>query len=213
MTVTMLADGGAVQALDGASVDGSLYQDVTDFARDTSWLNGVMEVFTDIGFALFALIAVIAWWRARSRGPVQVARVVTVPVVMVVAYVINTAVKNGIEQVRPCYSYPDAFRLASCDPITDYSFPSNHAAIVAAAAAALFYVGWRWGVLGTVLAVIMAFSRVYVGAHYPHDVAAGLALGALVGLIAAWLVALAAAPILRWLTRTPLRPLVAARKV
>lgn len=64
------------------------------------------------------------------------------------------------------------------------------------------------GIIAGGLAILMAFTRVYVGAHYPGDVLAGLALGGLVS-AAGWFMIV---PLLRriatWLTRTPLRPLV-----
>jgi undecaprenyl-diphosphatase len=62
----------------------------------------------------------------------------------------------------------------------NWSFPSNHAAIAAAAAMALLFVSRRLAVVAIVAAPAMGASRVWVGAHYPHDVLAGLAAGALV---------------------------------
>jgi undecaprenyl-diphosphatase len=67
----------------------------------------------------------------------------------------------------------------------------------------------RWGSVAAALAVVMAFARVYVGAHYPGDVVAGLALGAAIAAIGRlvavpWLTRVAA-----WLSRTPVRPIVA----
>jgi undecaprenyl-diphosphatase len=54
----------------------------------------------------------------------------------------------------------------------------------------------------------MGFARVYIGAHYPHDVAAGLVVGAAVSLLGY----LALRPVLGWglslLEHTPLRPLL-----
>jgi membrane-associated phospholipid phosphatase len=38
----------------------------------------------------------------------------------------------------------------------------------------------RPGAFTAIAAVLMAFARVYIGAHYPQDVLAGLVLGALV---------------------------------
>ncbi|MGH3426202.1 MAG: phosphatase PAP2 family protein, partial [Terriglobales bacterium] len=41
----------------------------------------------------------------------------------------------------------------------------------------------RWGALAAALALFLAFARVYVGVHYPTDVAGGLLIGATVGLL------------------------------
>lgn len=52
-----------------------------------------------------------------------------------------------------------------------------------AVAVGLLFVNRRLGVLATVLALLMAMTRVYVGAHFPADVLAGLVLGGLVAAI------------------------------
>jgi undecaprenyl-diphosphatase len=52
-----------------------------------------------------------------------------------------------------------------------------------AAAAGLWLVSRALGGLATIAALVMAFSRVYIAAHYPWDVAVGLLVGALVTLL------------------------------
>jgi undecaprenyl-diphosphatase len=70
----------------------------------------------------------------------------------------------------------------------------------------------RWvAVVGVVAAVMVAAARVYVGVHYPGDVVAGLALGALVAVAGAPLAQRALGPVARWVATTPLAPLVARR--
>lgn len=62
------------------------------------------------------------------------------------------------------------------------SFPSAHAANAMAAAVVLFAVGgWQRRVLW--LPVIVGYSRIYLGKHYPADVLAGFAVGFAVGLV------------------------------
>ena len=67
---------------------------------------------------------------------------------------------------------------ALIDRTSDFSFPSDHATTVGAVAAALWLANRRFGLVAGVLALLMAFSRVYVGVHYPGDVLGGLTLGA-----------------------------------
>ena len=64
----------------------------------------------------------------------------------------------------------------------------------------------------SVLAVLMAFTRVYVGAHYPGDVVAGLALGGLISTIGWFTVVRALHRVAIWLKTTPARPLVTSRR-
>jgi len=59
----------------------------------------------------------------------------------------------------------------------DFSFPSGHAAISFAAAFALSRLVPRARVVWWALAVAIAFSRIYVGVHYPLDVVAGALIG------------------------------------
>ena len=64
----------------------------------------------------------------------------------------------------------------------DHSFPSGHAATGFAGATVIGAVVPRARVPLFVLAALVAWSRVYVGVHYPLDVAAGALLGVAVGL-------------------------------
>ncbi len=69
------------------------------------------------------------------------------------------------------------------------SFPSGHSTTVFAAAVALGFIFPRARAAWLVAAVVIAASRVLVGAHYPSDVVAGAALGACVAYLLAWVFA------------------------
>lgn len=69
-----------------------------------------------------------------------------------------------------------------------FSFPSGHTAAACAAATALAGQGTGLAILVTLLAVGIAVSRIYLGAHYPLDVMAGAVLGIASGLTARLLV-------------------------
>ncbi|MFC9299474.1 phosphatase PAP2 family protein [Streptomyces sp. NPDC057011] len=172
-----------------------LYRDITDFAHSTpGWVRSVSEVWTEYGLLLFGLLFTAVWWRARTRpGPRPVALAVLAPVATAVAYVASEAVKSTVYEERPCRAVAGAAApLIRCPAPGDWSFPSNHAAIAGAAAVALALAVRRLALLAVPLALLMAFSRVFVGVHYPHDVAMGLLLG---GSLAALLVLALAGPI------------------
>lgn len=162
--------------------DDGLFLDATNLARETSWLNSASLDYSAFGVVLFGLLIVAAWWQARSAGVVAVSRVAAVPAAAVAAFLADLSVKLVVEEARPCYAFPHAFILETCPVSTDYSFPSNHTAVAVAMAASLLMVNRRLGILSVLLAVVMGVSRVYNGAHYPHDVLAAAAIG----IVAAW---------------------------
>lgn len=164
-----------------SQIDDTWYTDVTTFARDTPWLNTPMLDYSSAGMVLFAVLILAAWWIGRRSAPSVMAAAIGVPIAAATAYLINDGIKWLVSEQRPCYALPSTFLLEQCPPVEDYSFPSNHAAVAAGMAAAFFLVDRRLGLVATVAAVIMGFSRVYVGAHYPHDVLVGLLIGAVVG--------------------------------
>jgi undecaprenyl-diphosphatase len=97
-----------------------------------------------------------------------------------VAQTLSTLGKLITDRARPGLAYPDPTPLVFL-PHTA-SFPSGHAASSFACAATLARFAPRRAVAVTlyVLAALIAFSRVYVGVHYPLDVIAGAVLGVLV---------------------------------
>lgn len=171
-------------ALGGASIDGSAYTGVVRLAhRSPGWLDGLVSAWSAYGLGVFALLMIVGWWRARRVDAATAVRALAVPVVVVLAYGVDAALKLVVREDRPCRHLRTA-TLEACPAPGDWSFPSNHAAIAFAAAVALFLVSRRLGAVAAVAACAMAASRVWVGVHYPHDVVAGAAVGALVALLA-----------------------------
>jgi membrane-associated phospholipid phosphatase len=191
-----------------AGIDGGLYTDVTTFARDTGWLNSVMSVYSTIGVFLLGVLLAVVWWTARRTGGDAMARLFAAGVGVVLAVAANAGIKSLVAERRPCLTIPHSFTVGACPGPTDYSFPSNHSAIAAALAAAVFLLNRRLGLIAAALAVLEGFSRVYIGVHYPHDVIVGLLVGALVTWLAARLLLPLAVALVTRLERTPLRPLL-----
>ena len=155
-----------------------LFTRINEFAINTPWLHGPMTAYASLGLVLFAGLLVVGWWLARDRDDRVMATALLAPVGAVVAVVLQQPLIQWAGHARPFVVHPDALVLVSRS--TDPSFPSDHACVVGAVTAALFLVDRRLGAVSGVLALLMAFARVYVGAHWPADVAAGLVFGAAV---------------------------------
>nr|WP_237694920.1 phosphatase PAP2 family protein [Streptomyces sp. SID5468] len=169
-------------AFDGSQIDGGLFSEVTGWARSApGWFDTVVKDWSAYGIVIFAVFMVLAWWSARRQPPVTMARVLSAPVVVVLAYVVNDLLKSVVKEVRPCRQIPHTFHLEACAASNDWAFPSNHTVVAFSAALALFLANRKIGRVALLAAVLMGASRVWVGAHYPHDVA----VGAVVGLVLA----------------------------
>jgi membrane-associated phospholipid phosphatase len=107
-------------------------------------------------------------------------------------YLVSTLLKLAIGRPRPSQFpenglvgfHPFAFDAAFA------SFPSGHATIIGAFAIVMSLLLPKWRALFCIVAVLIGFSRVAVGAHHPSDVIAGLAIGGVLAfLVAKWFAA------------------------
>lgn len=198
--------------MNGASIDGSWFTSIAHFAGRTAWLHGPMTAYTNLSIVLLALLAAGGWWNARRTGDhAAMTAVVWTGIGTALAVAVGLASKQVFAEPRPCRALPSVHTVASCAAPTDYAFPSDHTLIAVALAVGLWFVNRGIGVVAVVIALLEAFSRVYVGEHYPHDVAASIVIGAAL-MVVGWL--LLQRPIgllLDRLERSPLRPLLTAQ--
>ncbi|MFQ5797439.1 MAG: phosphatase PAP2 family protein [Bacteroidota bacterium] len=154
------------------SVQNSLFDIVMPFLTNLDQQRPWIYLF--VGMIWIGLV-----WKGGRQG--RIVAFLLVPLIVLSDQLSSHLVKPLIGRARPCHitdglPQVEYLRLlVDCGP--GRSFPSSHA-VNSFAAAGLFsyyYQKWFWAFLS--FASVVAYSRVYVGVHYPFDALAGAAIG------------------------------------
>lgn len=143
------------------------------------------KVLSFIGGEMFSLLLVIAlvFCFRKEVGKRCACAVLT-------AGVCFPMIKNVVLRVRPYMAHPDRIKVlqvveSDADPMDivqqGYSCPSGHAATAASLFGSAAYEirkRWMW-FIAVIMPLLIGFSRIAVGVHYPTDVLAGWAIGVL----------------------------------
>jgi membrane-associated phospholipid phosphatase len=179
------------------NLDDRLFFDVNSLARHTGWLHGPMLAYAQYGVVVFGLLLFAGLLVTRHAPSPHLAGAGWASLAVLVAVAVNQPITHIVNEARPYTTHPHALLLASRS--SDLSFPSDHAVMAGAVAAGLLLVSRRLGLVATAAALLMAFVRVYVGAHYPWDVIAGLAVGVGVAILGWLLLGTPLTALTRWL--------------
>ncbi len=165
----------------------------------SSFFDAIMPALSDpkMWMIPLGLLWIVFFFRTSRKG-----RIVALCCFIVVAatdQLAATVIKPMVARVRPCnvipqthyydadqdkWIYTDKFAMTTYK--SSYSFPSNHAANMAGQAV---YWSYFYPQISPVLiasALVVGYSRIYLGYHYPSDVAAGYMLGIFIALVVAW---------------------------
>ncbi|MDR0728821.1 MAG: phosphatase PAP2 family protein [Prevotellaceae bacterium] len=155
------------------------------------WLNGAhcptmdtLMVFASGRLSWILLyIGIVFFFFSRRSWKVGLGAVVAVALTFALTDMVGNVIKHAVERPRPCIAFEGLiYSLEACSGAFR-SFISNHAANIfgTATIAALLIrnKGWTGGLYGW--AALVAYSRIYVGKHYPGDILCGAAFGVLAG--------------------------------
>lgn len=146
-----------------------------------SWLTVAMKIATFLGNGGILWLTACACLLLRQ----QTRRAALTALLSLVfsALVCNAFLKNLVERARPFNKIPGLQFLIRKPH--DFSFPSGHTSSSFAAATVFLALLPMWaGVTALLIAMTIAFSRMYLGVHYPSDVFCGMLLGVLFGIAA-----------------------------
>ena len=158
-------------------IDEGILLFIQEYIRQ-DWMDGFWKTITHLGdggifWISLALILLIPKQTRRAGVSALFAMGIG-------ALITNVAVKNIVARIRPYDTVTELILLIERQH--DFSFPSGHTCASFAAACALYRtLPRKWGIACIVLAALIAFSRLYVGVHYPSDVLGGAAVGVFAG--------------------------------
>ena len=175
--------------LDGLAVSFDL--PILDWIAANLWcpvLDTVMPIITmfgDGGIFWIAISVILLFTRKHRKTGLSMAFALSMGLL-----VCNIILKPGVARIRP-YDFQMTYFAKEIQLIAggmhDFSFPSGHTIASFEACTALMLGNKKFGIPATVLAVLIAFSRLYLYLHYPTDVITSIALGILFGVLGTWL--------------------------
>ena len=146
----------------------------------TPLLDKILAFITSLGNAgiIWIVLAVVLLILPKTRRT----GIIVAAALLMDLILCNLILKNLVARVRP-YDVNPAIAILIKKPF-DFSFPSGHTAASFAAMTALFLAKMKkaW-IAALVLAVLIAFSRLYFYVHYPTDVLGGAVVGILSGIM------------------------------
>jgi undecaprenyl-diphosphatase len=160
--------------------DTLLFQFLNHLIAHPLW-DGVMVAITTKEYWLVPLAIVWIWLVLRGGARGRAAAVILLLAVGSSDWISARVIKPGVGRLRPCYELENVRLLVPCGG--KHGFPSNHAANTFAAAMTLAYFYRRYTAVFVALSLLVGFSRIVVGVHYPGDVLGGFVLSAVIAAI------------------------------
>lgn len=166
-----------------SQMDGNILLWIQEYLRN-DFLSSILIFITHLGdqgrIWIFLSLALLISPRTRKVGFMCICALLGSLLIN------NMILKNLVGRVRP-YEVVEGLRLL-IEKQHDWSFPSGHTASSFAAAVVIVRNLPKWfGIPLMILAVLIAFSRLYVGVHYPTDVLVGLISGTAIAVLTQFL--------------------------
>lgn len=138
----------------------------------------VMPFITGKSYLIFLPLFLLFLFKDREKA--LIALVLGIVSLLIADWSANI-LKHSFERIRPCNALDGVRLLAGCGK--SFSMPSNHSVNAFAFISPLFMLlKNRMRYAFVAIAILVGFSRVYVGVHYPSDTIAGALFGVMLGI-------------------------------
>ncbi|WP_417360870.1 phosphatase PAP2 family protein [Galbibacter sp.] len=155
---------------------------------NSSW-DGFWMFMTDkwSSIPLYLVLLILCFLRLKWRKTVLI--LVIVALMVTVSDQVSNLFKYGLERLRPCHDalIEEQMRLVKSYCGGKFGYFSAHASnsfVVVTFFSLIFKGIYKW--LPFVLIIwgmVVAYSRIYIGVHYPLDVVTGITIGMLIGVL------------------------------
>lgn len=163
------------------STDRSLFLFINHLPH-SPFLNNFFGILSGVGYAgiiwMCIGLALFAWEEMKERRSLMAQLIALTGSFLLV----DIAMKNLFQRLRPQFRLPTT--VVVLDPSSSFSFPSGHATTAFAMAYVLSRYHPKWKAYYYILALLIAFSRIYLGKHYPSDIIVGMMVGTAIGICA-----------------------------
>ncbi|MGG0301591.1 undecaprenyl-diphosphatase [Bacillus albus] len=159
------------------------FRAINDLGKQYSFLNSTMIFLAEYMVYILALI-ILAYWFTGSRKSRMM--IIQAMVAFVIAEAIGKIAGKFHLNYQPFAVLPDVNKLV--DHTVDNSFPSDHTILFFSICFSFWLVRKKTGWLWLILAFCVAISRIWVGVHYPFDIAIGALIGCVSALFSYWVV-------------------------
>lgn len=151
-----------------------------------AFLDVIMPVFTQFGDAPCCIIVAILLLLIPKTRRYGVAYGLGLGLGVIIC---NVFIKNIFHRTRPYDLIETEGRHVELlvKRLYDYSLPSGHTNAFCALATTVYFFDWKWGIVASLGALSIAFSRLYLYMHYPTDVFCGMLAGVGAGIVGALL--------------------------
>ena len=143
----------------------------------------IMPIITNQNFLVFSGLLVLGYLAIYGGKRGRITIVVLLLAVSASDAICFQIIKPWVGRLRPSYEFYEYINLLVSKG-GKYSFPSNHASNSFVFATVLSYFYDKRNSLLFLLASTIAFSRIYVGVHYPLDIV----FGSIIGYVISWII-------------------------